>query len=50
MSYIPALPLESVSPAVRGSLEAVQQKLGVLPNMFTTSDRSTFQQVIEFDR
>lgn len=36
MSYIPTLSLESVGPAVRGNLEAVQKKLGVLPNMFKT--------------
>jgi uncharacterized peroxidase-related enzyme len=36
MSYIPALSLESVDASVRGNLEAVQKKLGVLPNMFRT--------------
>jgi uncharacterized peroxidase-related enzyme len=36
MSYIPALPLESVNPSLRGKLEAVQKSLGVLPNMFRT--------------
>jgi uncharacterized peroxidase-related enzyme len=36
MSYIPALPREAVSGAVGASLDAVQKKLGVLPNMFRT--------------
>jgi uncharacterized peroxidase-related enzyme len=34
MSYIPALPRDAVSPAIGSSLDAVQKKLGVLPNMF----------------
>lgn len=36
MTYIPALTLESADPALRPSLEAVQNKLGVLPNMVRT--------------
>ncbi|MBA8886597.1 putative peroxidase-related enzyme [Dokdonella fugitiva] len=36
MSYIPALPRNAVAPAVGASLDAVQKKLGVLPNMFRT--------------
>lgn len=36
MSYIPALPREAVSPAIGATLDAVQAKLGVLPNMFRT--------------
>lgn len=36
MSYIPALARESVAPAIGASLDAVQKKLGVLPNMFRT--------------
>lgn len=34
MSYIPALPRDAVPPAIGTSLDAVQKKLGVLPNMF----------------
>jgi len=36
MSYIPALARESVASAIGASLDAVQKKLGVLPNMFRT--------------
>ena len=36
MSYIPALPREAVAPAIGATLDAVQAKLGVLPNMFRT--------------
>ncbi len=36
MSYIPALPREAASPAIAASLDAVQKKLGALPNMFRT--------------
>lgn len=36
MSYIPALPREAVAPAIGGALDAIQAKLGVLPNMFRT--------------
>lgn len=36
MSYIPALPRESVDPAIGASLDALQKKLGMLPNMFRT--------------
>ncbi|HEU4665959.1 MAG TPA: carboxymuconolactone decarboxylase family protein [Dokdonella sp.] len=36
MSYIPALSREAVSPAVGTSLDAVQKKLGMLPNLFRT--------------
>lgn len=36
MSYIPALPREAANPAVAASLDAVEKKLGVLPNMFRT--------------
>lgn len=34
MSYIPALPRDAVPAAIGVSLDAVQKKLGVLPNMF----------------
>jgi uncharacterized peroxidase-related enzyme len=34
MSYIPALPRDAAPPAVGASLDAVQKKLGLLPNMF----------------
>lgn len=36
MSYIPALSRDAVAPAVASRLDAVQKKLGVLPNMFRT--------------
>ena len=36
MSYIPALSRESVPASIGASLDAVQKKLGVLPNMFRT--------------
>jgi uncharacterized peroxidase-related enzyme len=36
MPYISALPRDAVSPAVAATLDAVQAKLGVLPNMFRT--------------
>jgi uncharacterized peroxidase-related enzyme len=36
MSYIPALSREAVTPAIGATLDAVQAKLGVLPNMFRT--------------
>jgi uncharacterized peroxidase-related enzyme len=36
MSYIPALPRASVPASIGASLDAVQKKLGVLPNMFRT--------------
>ena len=36
MSYIPALSRDAVAPAVGTTLDAVQAKLGVLPNMFRT--------------
>ncbi|HEY6943364.1 carboxymuconolactone decarboxylase family protein [Dokdonella sp.] len=36
MSYIPALSRDAVSPAVAASLDAVQKKLGALPNLFRT--------------
>jgi uncharacterized peroxidase-related enzyme len=34
VSYIPALPRDAVPAAIGASLDAVQKKLGVLPNMF----------------
>ena len=36
MAYIPALTRDSVPAAIGASLDAVQKKLGVLPNMFRT--------------
>jgi uncharacterized peroxidase-related enzyme len=36
MSYIPALPRSAVDAATGAKLDAVQKKLGVLPNMFRT--------------
>ncbi|HEU0307244.1 MAG TPA: carboxymuconolactone decarboxylase family protein [Lysobacter sp.] len=36
MSYIPALSRDAVSPAIGATLDAVQAKLGVLPNMLRT--------------
>jgi uncharacterized peroxidase-related enzyme len=36
MSYLPALPRTAVDPATGARLDAVQKKLGVLPNMFRT--------------
>lgn len=36
MSYIPALPRDAVGPAIGASLDAVKNKLGMLPNMFRT--------------
>lgn len=36
MSYIPALDRQSVAPEIGASLDAVQKKLGTLPNMFRT--------------
>lgn len=36
MSYIPALARASVDPAIGANLDAVEKKLGVLPNMFRT--------------
>lgn len=36
MPYIPALSRDAVSPAIGATLDAVQAKLGVLPNMFRT--------------
>ena len=36
MSYIPALSRDAVAPAIGATLDAVQAKLGVLPNMFRT--------------
>lgn len=36
MSYIPALSRDAASTAVGAGLDAVQKKLGVLPNMFRT--------------
>ena len=36
MPYIPALSRDAVAPAIGTTLDAVQAKLGVLPNMFRT--------------
>lgn len=36
MSYLPALPRDAVDAATGAKLDAVQKKLGVLPNMFRT--------------
>jgi uncharacterized peroxidase-related enzyme len=36
MSYLPALPRTAVDAATGAKLDAVQKKLGVLPNMFRT--------------
>jgi uncharacterized peroxidase-related enzyme len=36
MAYIPALSRDAVAPAIASRLDAVQKKLGVLPNMFRT--------------
>lgn len=36
MSYIPALSRDAVAPAIGATLDGVQAKLGVLPNMFRT--------------
>jgi uncharacterized peroxidase-related enzyme len=40
MAYIPALARDAVTPAIGASLDAVQKKLGVLPNMFRTLAQS----------